>query len=51
MHALMLQVWGLNLQVEEGKLAGVGAVFIHEAAGKVAAEDGSEVVVGNLNKE
>lgn len=38
----------LGHEVEEGELAGLVAVLVHEAAGQVAAEDGTEVVLGDL---
>ena len=38
----------LGHEVEEGELAGVAAMLVDETTGQVAAEDGAEVVVGNL---
>lgn len=38
-------MFGFNLQVEEGKLAGLNAVLVDEAAGKVAAKDGAQVAL------
>lgn len=38
----------LGHEVEEGKLAGAAPVLVDEAAGEVAAEDGTEVVIGDL---
>lgn len=38
----------LGHEVEEGELAGLVAVLVHEAAGQVAAEDGTEVVLRDL---
>lgn len=37
-----------HVQVKEGELARVVAVLVHEAAGQVAAEDGTEVAFRNL---
>lgn len=37
------------LQVEESELTCGDAVLVYEAAGEVAAEDGSEVVLGHLS--
>lgn len=37
-----------HLQVKEGELARAATILIHEAAGKVAAKDGSQIVLGHL---
>jgi hypothetical protein len=38
----------LGHEVKEGELAGLVAVLVHEAAGQVAAEDGTEVCLATL---
>jgi hypothetical protein len=38
----------LGHEVEEGELAGLVAVCVNETAGQVTAEDGAEVVLGDL---
>ena len=39
-----------DVQIKEGELAWTAAVFVDEATGEVAAEDGAEVVLGDLGK-
>ena len=39
----------LTHEIEESKLARAGAKLIYEAAGKVRAEDGAEVVIRDLS--
>jgi hypothetical protein len=37
-----------DLQIKEGKLTGRASVLVHKATGKIAAEDSSQVIIGNL---
>ena len=47
-----LSLWYLyensDLQVEEGKLARVAAVFVHKSTGEITAKDGAEIIVRYL---
>lgn len=44
----IMDKFGAHVQVKEGELARVVTVFVYKAAGQMTAEDGTEIVLRNL---